>query len=29
MDTLPEKIWKDCMYCMNYATCGEIALLYD
>jgi len=29
MDTLPEKIWKDCMYCMNYATCSEIALLYD
>jgi amino-acid N-acetyltransferase len=29
MDTLPEKIWKDCMYCMNYATCSEIALLHD
>lgn len=29
MDTLPEKIWKDCMYCINYATCSEIALLYD
>lgn len=29
MDTLPEKIWKDCMYCKNYATCSEIALLYD
>jgi amino-acid N-acetyltransferase len=28
MDTLPEKIWKDCMYCMNYANCSEIALEY-
>ena len=29
MDTLPEKIWKDCMYCINYASCSEIALVYD
>jgi amino-acid N-acetyltransferase len=29
MDTLPEKIWKDCMYCINYSNCSEIALVYD
>ena len=28
METLPEKIWKDCMYCKNQDTCHETALEY-
>ncbi|MBN2158857.1 MAG: GNAT family N-acetyltransferase [Spirochaetes bacterium] len=28
MDSLPEKIWKDCIYCINQDTCNEIALEY-
>ncbi len=27
MDTLPEKIWKDCMYCPRQDNCNETALL--
>jgi amino-acid N-acetyltransferase len=29
METLPEKIWKDCMYCKNQDTCHETALEYS
>jgi len=28
METLPEKIWKDCVYCKNQDTCHETALEY-
>lgn len=28
MDTLPEKIWKDCMYCKKQDNCTETALEY-
>jgi amino-acid N-acetyltransferase len=28
METLPEKIWKDCIYCKNQDTCHETALEY-
>jgi len=28
-NTLPEKIWKDCVTCKNIDTCNEIALEYN
>jgi amino-acid N-acetyltransferase len=28
MDTLPEKIWKDCIYCTKQDNCTETALVY-
>lgn len=28
MDTLPEKIWKDCIFCKNQESCNEAALEY-
>jgi amino-acid N-acetyltransferase len=28
MESLPEKIWKDCMYCKNQESCNETALEY-
>ncbi len=28
MDTLPEKIWKDCMFCNRQDNCNETALEY-
>ncbi len=28
-DSLPEKIWKDCKYCMNQENCGETALVFS
>lgn len=28
IDTLPEKIWKDCVNCKNWDTCSEVALEY-
>ncbi len=28
MDTLPEKIWKDCVYCPRQDNCNETALEY-
>jgi amino-acid N-acetyltransferase len=28
MDTLPEKIWKDCIYCKKQDSCNETALEY-
>lgn len=27
-ETLPEKIWKDCVFCKNRDNCGETALVY-
>lgn len=29
MENLPEKIWKDCIYCKHRDTCAETALLYN
>jgi amino-acid N-acetyltransferase len=28
-ESLPEKIWKDCKYCMNRENCGETALVFS
>ncbi|MCL6549342.1 MAG: N-acetyltransferase [Alicyclobacillus sp.] len=27
-DTLPHKIWKDCIYCKKFQHCDEIAMVY-
>ncbi len=28
-ETLPQKIWKDCLYCPKFPNCDETALIYD
>ncbi|MCL6637234.1 MAG: N-acetyltransferase [Alicyclobacillus sp.] len=27
-DTLPHKVWKDCVYCRKFDRCDEIAMIY-
>jgi amino-acid N-acetyltransferase len=27
-DSLPQKVWKDCMNCKKFPTCDEIAMIY-
>ncbi len=28
-DTLPEKVWRECIYCPKADACDEIAMMYD
>lgn len=28
-DSLPHKVWKDCVYCNKFDRCDEIAMIYD
>ncbi|MDB5084400.1 MAG: acetyltransferase [Bacilli bacterium] len=28
-ESLPQKVWKDCVNCPKFATCDEVALLYQ
>lgn len=27
-ETLPHKVWKDCVFCSKFASCDEIAMVY-